>query len=457
MSVPDELLPLRAAAIVGRPNVGKSALFNRLVGRRLAIVHEESGVTRDRLSAEVHWRNERFELIDTGGVSVVDNAAPSDIITAGITRQVEVAMADAPVAILTVDITAGIHPMDREVALLLRRKNRTVVVAVNKADNDGLLNDVAEFESLGFPVFPVSALHNRGMDALLQAVAAKLPEADNPTAENPLKVAIVGRPNVGKSSYVNRLLRNDRVIVSAIPGTTRDSIEVPFTVGTGPQARSYLLIDTAGMRRKGKIDRQVERFSLMRAEKSIERADVAVLVLDAQQGPTAMDKSIASKIIDKRKGIVLAINKWDLAEAGGITQRAYSRALAETLPFLGFAPIVYFSAQSGYNIRNSIDVIDHVAAQINHPMGTGLLNRVLRDAFDRVQPVISSGRRLKLYYATQVGTRPVRIRLFVNEPRLATDQYKSYLIRILRETFGLEGAPVILQLRGKKEAGASRL
>ncbi len=452
MSVPDELLPLRAAAIVGRPNVGKSALFNRLVGRRLAIVHEESGVTRDRLSAEVHWRNERFELIDTGGVSVVDNAAPSDIITAGITRQVEVAMADAPVAILTVDITAGIHPMDREVALLLRRKNRTVVVAVNKADNDGLLDDAAEFESLGFPVFPVSALHNRGMDALLQAVAAKLPEADNPTAENPLKVAIVGRPNVGKSSYVNRLLRNDRVIVSDIPGTTRDSIEVPFTVGTGPQARSYLLIDTAGMRRKGKIDRQVERFSLMRAEKSIERADVAVLVLDAQQGPTSMDKSIASKIIDKRKGIVLAINKWDLAEAGGITQRAYSRALAETLPFLGFAPIVYFSAQSGYNIRNSIDVIDHVAAQINHPMGTGLLNRVLRDAFDRVQPVISSGRRLKLYYATQVGTRPVRIRLFVNEPRLATDQYKSYLIRILRETFGLEGAPVILQLRGKKEA-----
>ncbi len=441
----------RTVAIVGRPNVGKSALFNRLVRRRLAIVHEESGVTRDRVIAEVTWRNERFECIDTGGVSVIDKAAPTDILTAGMTRQVEVALTDAPVAILTVDCTAGVQPMDREVALMLRRHNRQVVVAANKADHDGFLNEITEFEELGFPVLPVSALHNRGIDALLASVVKLLPPPQEEGDTTPLKVAVVGRPNVGKSSYINRLLRNDRVIVSEIPGTTRDSVEIPFAVGKGPQARSYLLIDTAGMRRKGKIKDTVERFSLMRAEKSIERADVVVMVLDAVQGPTAMDKSIASLILEKRKGMVVAINKWDIAQEQGVTQRAYSQALSEAVPFLDFAPIVYMSAHNGLNIRKSIDVVDHVASQVNLTVGTGLLNRVLQDAFARVQPVVRSNRRLKLYYATQVGTRPVRIRLFVNEPTLAADAYKAYLIRILRQNFGLDGAPVILQLRGKKD------
>lgn len=445
----------RTAAIVGRPNVGKSALFNRLVRRRLSIVHEESGVTRDRLAAEVHWRQHQFELIDTGGVSVVGNATAPDVITAGIQRQVDVALADAPVAILTVDGVAGLQPMDREVAALLRRQERAVVVAVNKVDHDGLLDATLEFSELGFPVFAVSALHNRGMDALLEAVTALLPDSENPTAKDPLKVAVVGRPNVGKSSYINRLLNSDRVIVSDIPGTTRDSVEIPFTVGSGPQARTYLLIDTAGMRRKGKITDMVERFSLMRAEKSIERADVVVMMMDAAQGPTAMDKTIAAKVIDKRKGIVMAVSKWDLAEAGGVTQRAYTKALSEAVPFLGFAPIVYLSAQSGFNIRKSIEVIDHVAAQVNHTLGTGLLNRVLQEAFERVQPPVSGNRRLKLYYATQVGTRPVRIRLFVNEPRLAAPAYKTYIIRVLRETFGLDGAPLILQFKGKDKREAS--
>jgi GTPase len=444
----------RTAAIVGRPNVGKSALFNRLVRRRLAIVHEESGVTRDRLAAEVNWRQQQFELIDTGGVSVVGNATAPDVITAGIQRQVDVALADAPVAILTVDGVAGLQPLDREVAALLRRQERAVVVAVNKVDHDGLLDAALEFSALGFPVFPVSALHNRGMDALLEAVTALLPDTDNPTAKDPLKVAVVGRPNVGKSSYINRLLNSDRVIVSDIPGTTRDSVEIPFAVGSGPQARTYLLTDTAGMRRKGKINDMVERFSLMRAEKSIERADVVVMMLDAAQGPTAMDKTIAAKIIDKRKGIVIAVNKWDLAEAGEVTQRAYTKALSDAVPFLGFAPIVYLSAQSGYNIRKSIEVIDHVAAQVNHTLGTGLLNRVLHEAFERVQPPVSGNRRLKLYYATQVGNRPVRIRLFVNEPRLAAPAYKTYIIRVLRETFGLDGAPLILQFKGKEKRDA---
>ncbi len=441
--------PQRLVAIVGRPNVGKSALFNRLVGRRLAIVHEESGVTRDRLSAEVTWRNERFELIDTGGLSVMDHAAPKDFITANITKQVEIALSDAPVCILTVDITHGIHPMDEEVARLLRNSDRTVLVAANKTDHDGLLNATTDFSKLGFPVFPVSALHNRGTDELLQALVRALPKTENTSLKEPLKVTVVGRPNVGKSSYVNRLLQNDRVIVSDMPGTTRDSIEVPFQVGNGPDARHYLLIDTAGMRRKGKIKDQVERFSLMRAEKSIERADVVVLMLDAQTGPGTMEKSIAARIIEKRKGIVLAVNKWDVAQENGVTQRAYSKAIAETVPFLGFAPIIYCSAQSGFNVRKSISVIDHVAAQVNLQMGTGILNRVLHEAFAKVQPVLRSGRRLKLYYSTQVGTRPVRIRLFVNDPKLANEQYKSYLIKHIRAAFGLDGAPIILQLRGK--------
>jgi GTPase len=445
--------PLRLAAIVGRPNVGKSALFNRLVGRRLAIVHEESGVTRDRIAAEVRWQRERFELIDTGGISLMDQATPRDLITAGISRQVDVALADAPVTILTVDLTAGLNPMDEEVARILRRHDRATVIAANKADTDALDPAALEFARLGFPVFPVSALHNRGIDALLEAVCERLPPATPDTERDPLKVAIVGRPNVGKSSYINRLLRNDRVIVSNIPGTTRDSIEVPFTVGRGPQARHYLLIDTAGMRRKGKIKDTVERFSLMRTEKSIERADVAVLMLDAADGPTSMDKSIAAKVIEKRKGVVVAVNKWDLAKDTDVTQRAYTRALAEAVPFLGFAPLIYLSAQDGLNMRKSIEAIDQVAAQVNTQMGTGLLNRVLHDAFERVQPSFRGGHRLKLYYATQVGTRPVRVRLFVNNPKWATDAYKSYLIRILRETFGLTGAPLILQLRGKPAAG----
>ncbi len=447
---PEHASPRRIVAIVGRPNVGKSALFNRMVGRRLAIVHEESGVTRDRIAAEAHWRQERFELFDTGGISLMDGATAPDLITSGISRQVDVAIADAPVTILTVDITAGLHPMDREVALLLRRGNRTVLVAANKADRDALDDNAAEFEALGFPVIPVSALHNRGMDALLRAVTERLPPALPEAREPPLRVVVVGRPNVGKSSYINRLLRSDRVIVSDIPGTTRDSIEIPFTVGKGLQARHYLLIDTAGMRRKGKIRDTVERFSLMRAEKSIERADVAVLMLDAVQGPTAMDKSIASRILEKRKGIVLAINKWDETCDTTVTQRAYTKAISQTLPFLGFAPLVYVSALDGMNIRKSIEVIDHVAAQVDFQMGTGLLNRVLRDAFDRVQPTLRSGRRLKLYYATQVGTRPIRARLFVNDPGLLNEAYRSYLIRILRETFGLEGAPLILQFKGKQ-------
>jgi GTP-binding protein len=445
-----EIEKMRVVAIVGRPNVGKSATFNRLARRRIAIVHAEAGVTRDRLMREVTWKDERFELVDTGGVCNVDGGAADDVIEAGIQSQVEAALGDAAVAIFVVDIQAGVNPIDEGVADLLRASGCHIVLAANKADGES--HDVAavDFEKFGFPVFPVSALNNRGFDALMAEVIEALPEADNPTETDPLRVAIVGRPNVGKSSYINRLLRNNRVIVSNIPGTTRDSIDVPFSVGRGSQARHYVLVDTAGMRRSGKVDSTVERFSLIRSEKSIKDANVVILVLDAEQGPTAFDKKIAALIDQYNRGCIVLVNKWDLAE-GEVTQRQYGPALVKTMPFMGHCPVLFASAKSGYNIRQTVEAIDYVASQVMLEIPTGILNRTIQDAYERVNPPSRNGRRMKIYYATQVGSDPVRIRVFVNNPKLITPAYRAYLKRSLREKFGLEGAPIVLQFRARKK------
>jgi len=448
MNTPNTEQEQRVVAIVGRPNVGKSAIFNRLVSRRIAIVHAQSGVTRDRLMREVTWDDQRFELIDTGGVSTIDHAASRDTIEAGIRNQVDVALGDATVALFVVDIETGIMPMDEEVAGILRSSGRRAFVLANKADTPPRDADAVVFEKLGFPVFPVSALHDRGFAAPMEEVLSALPPGENPTLAEPLKVAIVGRPNVGKSSYVNRLLRSDRVIVSDVPGTTRDSIDVPFVVGRGDQARHYLLIDTAGMRRVGKIDNSVERFSHFRSERSIKECDIAVLVLDATQGPTAQDKKIAAKIVENKKGCLILVNKWDLQEE---TQRKFGPELARTMPFMAHCPVVFASAVTGYNIRRTVEAIDYVAAQVSTPLPTGVLNRTLQDACRRVQPQAVDGRRLKIYYSTQVGVEPVRIRMFVNDPKRVRANYREYLIRSLREKFGLEGAPVILQFRSHHE------
>ena len=437
----------RVVAIVGRPNVGKSAIFNRLVGRRIAIVHEESGVTRDRLMHEVTWNESRFDLIDTGGVANMDGARTSDCIDAGIRRQVDVAIESAAVAIFTVDTTTGVTPLDEEVAGILRSSGCVTVLAANKADHPGMDDDAAVFEQFAVPVFPVSALHNRGFDPLMQAVVRALPDAADLPRPDPLKVAVIGRPNVGKSSYVNRLLQNDRVIVSDVPGTTRDSIDVPFAVGSGPQARHYLLIDTAGLKRVGKIRTSVDRFSNFRTERSIRRADVVILVVDATAGePTAQDKKIASLVAEHEKGCVVVVNKWDLAD---VTQRVYGPELSAAMPFMAHCPVVFMSAATGYNIRHSVEAIDHVAAQIQTQLPTGLLNRAILTAYKKVSPPSVGGARLKLFYSTQVGTAPLRIRLFVNDPRRVRPAYRDYLIRSLREKFGLEGAPLVLQFRAR--------
>lgn len=429
-------------AIVGRPNVGKSALFNRILNRRLAIVHEECGVTRDRIIARSEWSGKAFDLVDTGGLSEFNRAANSDVIAAETRQQSEAAIEDATVVILVVDVEAGLSPLDEEVARLTRRKGIPAILAINKCDNAERDDLTSSFERLGFPIFSVSALHNRGIQELLDHTADYLPEVTATPATEPLKITVVGRPNVGKSSFINRMIRRQRVIVSEIPGTTRDSIDIPFTIGSGPTARHYLLTDTAGMRKMGKVDGAVERYSIFRAEKSIERADVVVLMLDASQGPTSQDKTIASLIEEAEKGCVLIVNKWDLM--GHSTQRQYLEALSRELPFMAWVPIVFVSAKDGYNIRQCLEAIDQTAEQIVAHLPTGLLNRTIMEAFERVQPPMIHGKRFKIYYATQMGTKPVRIGLFVNDPKRLPEAYRDYLIKSLRRAFGLEGAPVIL-------------
>jgi len=293
------------------------------------------------------------------------------------------------------------------------------------------------------------------MGGLMEAVLPHLAEAANETVEKPLRVAIVGRPNAGKSSYINRLLRAERVIVSEVAGTTRDSIDVPFTIGSGDQARHYVLVDTAGMRHKHSIDSAVERFSLFRAEESVKNADVVVLVLDPELGPTVQDKHIAALIQENKKGCVILMNKWDLAMEKGLTQRQAEPVLWQVLPFMSYCPVVFISAKTGLNVRKSIEVIDAVAAQTRVNLPTGMLNRTLVEATHRVVAPSRGGKRLHVYYAVQIGVAPISIRMFVNEPKVATKQYTDFMTRALRERFGLEGVPVeiLYRARSRPEPG----
>jgi len=450
-----EELNNRTIAIVGRPNVGKSALFNRLVGRRIAIVHEQSGVTRDRLVCDARWKHEPFTVIDTGGIGYIDGSQPEDVINEGIVDQAAVAIEDASIILFVVDTTAGILPLDESVAKYLHDSGRKVFLLANKADDPSFDLNVVEFEKLGFPTFSVSAEHNRGLDAVLKVVCKEMPPPDKDyiRAENPLKVAIVGRPNAGKSSYINRLIKNERIIVSDVAGTTRDAIDVPFTMSTGKNERHYLLIDTAGMRKKTKIKDTVESFSTLRTERSIRRADVVILMMDAETGPTDRDKKLSALIKECQKGCIIMVNKWDLAQEQGITQKKYGEALRESLPFLNHVPVIFGSALSGYNLKNTVEAIDYVAGQVSTKISTGVLNRILRDAFDKTPPPFVKSLRCKLFYCTQISTNPIRIRLFVNDPKRMPQTYEKFLENTLRKNFGLEGAPIVLQCtaRPKKE------
>ena len=399
----------RVVAIVGRPNVGKSALFNRLVRKRLAIVHSEEGVTRDRLMARAEWLGQRFQVVDTGGLALMDRAKSGDEILRATAEQVETAIEDSAAVILVVDLKAGLQALDREVASLLHKAGRPVIVAANKADLPEWDEKTEEFDSLGFPVFPVSAAHDRGTEALMEAVLPHLPPESGEVEPPRLKVAVVGRPNVGKSSYINRLTGKKRLIVSNVPGTTRDLIDVPFTLKAADgQERHYTLVDTAGMRRQGRVHDSVEKFSLFRAEECIGEADIVVLMMDAEDGPTAQEKKVAALIRENHKACVVLVNKWDQARGTGVSMEDYEESMRKELFFLGDIPVLFVSALTGYQIRRSFEVIDVVATRLGIKMPTGVLNRVIRDAFAKSQPPFANGKQLKFYYATQTGQNPPR-------------------------------------------------
>ena len=444
---------MNVVSLVGRPNTGKSALFNRLAGKRVAIVFNQPGVTRDRVTREITLRDRRVLLVDTGGIAF-DKSVTSDPLDAETRNQAALAVQDSSVCVLVVDARAGITPLDEEVILKVRESGVPCVIAANKCDKPE--NDVLadEFQRFGLPVFPISAEHGRGIDSLITMLVGRLPVSTGEANEaRPLRVAIVGRPNVGKSSYINRLLSAPRVIVSDIAGTTRDSVEVPFTIGSGPDARHYMLVDTAGIKPHTKMSKtSVDNFSLFRSEEAIREADVVVLVLDPTVGPTIQDKRIAGKILDAHRACILLMNKWDIAQEQGITETKATEAIRAMMPFLGFAPLVYCSNKSGYNIRRTIDAIDRAAASASERLPTGMLNRVLVNAAERTQPPMVKGRRLKVYYGLQVATNPQTIRLFVNDPKLATMPYLSYLEKNVRARFGLEGAPLQIFLRSRSRA-----
>ena len=476
-------------AIVGRPNVGKSALFNRIVGKRIAIVHDEPGVTRDRVTAEGEWRGHSFTLVDTGGIGLMRNEKARNIISQAALEQVELAIEAAHVIILVVNVQEGGAPLDREVADRLRISGKPVLIAINKVDNYRAEAGADEFAALGFDkLFPLSAIHGLGIEALMNAAFDLLPPGtyrEEPAAESldvegaglsedreqlagPLKLAIIGRPNVGKSSLINALTRSERVIVTPIPGTTRDAVDVPFEVDTDGVRQHYILIDTAGIRQNRRIDTSVEFFSVKRTEDSIARCDIAILVLDAEAGITAQDKKVAGKIVEERKACIVVINKWDLVEENVIKARKeeierrnqkegkkagkgamttlgeFGEWVQEHLFFLDYAPVIFTSAKSGFHLERLLEAVRYVAAQLKQKIPTSLLNRALNDAIEQRQPISAGGHRLKFFYATQVRQAPPTFLLFVNRDELFSEQYTKHLSRELRRAFGFEGCPIVL-------------
>ena len=435
---------LPVVAIVGRPNVGKSTLFNRLIGSRKSIVRDTPGVTRDRIHGTAEFGGWRATVIDTGGL----DPTSGEPLAAQVRKQVLAAIAEADALVFVIDGREGLTPLDEEVARLLRRVSKPVLVAVNKVDARGHEIAAAEAYGLGMdPVLPVSAEHGRGVAELIEALAMRLPAPPSSAAEEtgPLRIAVVGRPNVGKSSLVNAIAGQDRVVVHAEPGTTRDAVDTLVTV----EGRPYILVDTAGMRRKGRTEGALDKLSAVMARRSLERADLALVVIDAGEGVTTQDARIAGYAEAAGRAVVLVVNKWDLV---GTVDRAPElvRALRERLPFLSHAPVVFTSARAGSGIRDLFETIDRVAAEYAKEISTGELNRALTAAVERRPPAGVHGKTLKIYYATQTGTRPPTFLLFVNDPAALHFSYERYLVSALRERFGLAGCAVRLRLRRRR-------
>ena len=450
--------PGRVVAIVGRPNVGKSALFNRIARQRIAIVFDQPGVTRDRVAREVEANGQRFMLVDTGGLAFDRTPGSDDPLAAETRQQAALAVTDAAVCLVVVDARAGVTPLDEEVLKRVRESGVPCAIVANKCDAETDDARADEFVRFGMPVLPCSAEHGRGIAEIVAFATAKLPPPDaDAAAARPLRVAVVGRPNAGESSYINRLLNAERVIVSDIPGTTRDCVDVPFTIGSGPTARRYVLVDTAGMKKHTQMSKtSVDNFSLFRSEKAIEEADVVLLVMESELGPTKQDMRIAGKILDAHRACVILMNKWDLAHEKDMKEAEATKVLRHMMPFLSFAPVVFCSAKSGYNVRRTVDAIDAVASSVQARLPTGVLNRTIETATKKTLAPMVRGKRLKVYYGLQVGNDPLTIRLFVNDPKLVTDAYRSYMEKAIRARFGLEGAPIrmFLKARSRKDGAA---
>ena len=433
-------------AIVGRPNVGKSMLFNRLVGRRLSIVEDTPGVTRDRLYAECEWCGRKFDMVDTGGI---EPTTDSEILLY-MREQAQIAINSATVIVLVTDIRTGVTAADKDVANMLLRSRKPVVLAVNKADSTGTEDPaIYEFYSLGLgdPI-AVSAVHGHGTGDLLDECLKYFPPAEEEDEEDDcIKVAVIGKPNVGKSSLINRILGEKRLIVSDIAGTTRDAVDTMFENEQG----RYMFIDTAGIRRKSKVDEKIEKFSVMRSQLAVERADVCIIMIDARDGVTEQDTKIAGLAHESGKACIVAVNKWDLVDKETGTMEKMRKDVLRDLSFMSYAPVLFISALTGQRTERLFELINFVNDQSAMRITTGMLNNVLADAQARVQPPTDKGRRLKIYYMTQTGVKPPCFVVFCNSRELFHFSYQRYLENQIRAVFGLEGTPIRMVIRQKGE------
>lgn len=434
-------------AVVGRPNVGKSTLFNKLVGERLSIVDDTPGVTRDRIFGECSWLDHSFLLVDTGGIENYTD----DVIVKHILSQAQLAIDMANVIIMVVDVRAGLTATDHEVAMMLQRSGKPIVLCANKCDSLGATpNEMYEFYALGLgdPI-AVSSVHGHGTGDLLDAVCAYLPKSDDEEDSEYVKVAIIGRPNAGKSTLVNQMLGEQRMIVSDVPGTTRDAVDVRIENAQG----KFLVIDTAGMRKRGKIEETIERYSVVRALAAVDRADVCVIMVDATEGFAEQDSKIAGYAHEQGKACIIAVNKWDLIEKDGKTMEIQRKKYQSDFSFMSYAPIIFISAKNGQRIDRLFELVNFVDSQNAMRVTTGMLNELLARATARVQPPTDKGRRLKLFYITQPSTRPPTFVIFVNSAQLFHFSYQRYIENQIRETFGLEGTPIriIVRERGGKD------
>jgi len=433
-------------AIIGKPNVGKSTFFNYIVGQRISIVEDTPGVTRDRVYSETAWRDRMFTVVDTAGIE----EETDDIIINQMRKQAEIAIQIADVIIFLTDIKQGVTAADKDIALMLKKSKKKIVLVCNKADNFGdTPNEIYEFYNLGLgEPLAISAANAKGIGDVLDKVYNLLPDKSADEEENEIiKVAVIGKPNVGKSSLVNRILGEERLIVSDIAGTTRDAIDSNFENEFG----KYTFIDTAGVRRKSKIKENIEKFSIMRTLFAIERSDVCLLMIDGTEGVTDQDAKIAGEAHEAGKGVIIVVNKWDDVEKDNNTTEIYKKEIYDKLSYLNYAPIIFISAKTGQRVNKLFELINQVAANNAMRMNTSVINQVLNEAIALVQPPTDKGKRLKIFYMTQASTKPPTFVVFVNDKELFHFSYERYLINQLRKEFGLQGTPIRIIVREKNE------